>query len=55
MLAEAFWDSIVSEDSEIKLTEPQKNELDRRLAAYEIDQDAGASWLNVKARILSNK
>jgi putative addiction module component (TIGR02574 family) len=55
MLAEALWDSIVAEDSKIKLTETQKNELDRRLAAYEIDQDVGSSWSSVKARILSKK
>lgn len=28
MLAEALWDSIVAEDSKIKLTEFQKDELD---------------------------
>ncbi|MEW8627557.1 MAG: addiction module protein [Candidatus Thiodiazotropha sp.] len=53
MLAEALWDSIVAEDSKIKLTEAQKDELDRRLAAFEIDQDVGSTWSSVKARILS--
>ena len=53
MLAEALWDSIIAEDSKIKLTETQKDELDRRLTAFEIDQDAGSSWSSVKARILS--
>ena len=53
ILAEALWDSIVAEDSKIKLTETQKDELDRRLAAFEIDQDVGSSWSSVKARILS--
>jgi putative addiction module component (TIGR02574 family) len=55
MLAEALWDSIIAEDSKIELTDTQKEELDRRLAAFEIDQDAGSSWLSVKARILSKK
>ena len=55
MLAEALWDSIIAEDSEIKLTDTQKEELDRRLAAFEIDQDVGSSWSSVKARILSKK
>jgi putative addiction module component (TIGR02574 family) len=55
MLAEALWDSIVAEDSEIKLTETQKVELDRRLAAFEIDQDVGSTWSSVKSRILSKK
>lgn len=54
-LAEALWDSIVAEDSKIKLTKTQKEELDRRLAAFEIDQDGGSSWPSVKARILSKK
>ncbi|MCD2451679.1 addiction module protein [Methylicorpusculum oleiharenae] len=55
ILAEALWDSIVAEDSEIELTEVQKAELDRRLASFEIDQLVGSSWSNVKARILSKK
>ncbi|WP_341327244.1 addiction module protein [Methylotuvimicrobium sp. KM2] len=55
ILAEALWDSIVAEDSEIELTEAQKAELDLRLASFEIDQDVGSSWSNVKARILSKK
>lgn len=53
ILAEALWDSVVAEDSEIELSEPQKGELDRRLAAFETDQDVGSSWPGVKARILS--
>jgi putative addiction module component (TIGR02574 family) len=55
LLAEALWDSIVAEDSKIELTDTQKVELDRRLAAFEIDQDIGSSWSSVKARILSKK
>lgn len=45
----------MAEDSEIELTEAQKVELDRRLEAFELDQDAGSSWSSVKARILSKK
>lgn len=55
ILAEALWDSVVSEDVEIELTEEQRKELDQRLAAFEIDQDAGSSWATVKSRILSKK
>lgn len=55
ILAEALWDSVVAEDTEIDLTEAQKKELDQRLAAFEIDKDGGSSWSNVKARILSKK
>lgn len=53
MLAEALWDSVIADDAEIDVTVPQREELDRRLAAYEIDQDIGSSWSVVKARILS--
>ena len=53
ILAETLWDSIVAEDAEIELTGPQKEELDRRLTAFEIDHDIGFSWSSVKARILS--
>ena len=53
LLAEALWDSIVAEQADIELTDAQKEELDRRLAAFEIDQDEGSSWSSVKARILS--
>ncbi|WP_101675534.1 addiction module protein [Alloalcanivorax mobilis] len=55
LLAEALWDSIVAEQADIALTDAQKEELDRRLAAFEIDQDEGSSWSSVKARILSRK
>lgn len=52
ILADALWDSVVAEDTEIELTEPQKEELNRRLAAFEVNQDIGAPWATVKARIL---
>lgn len=45
----------VSAQVDIELTDAQKEELDRRLAVFEIDQDEGASWSSVKARILSRK
>ncbi len=53
MLAEALWDSVIAKEAEIDLTTPQREELDRRLAAFEIDQDIGSPWPTVKARILS--
>ena len=53
ILAETLWDSVIAEDIEIELTEPQKEELDRRLSSFEIDQDVGSEWSVVKARILS--
>ncbi|AMQ90535.1 MULTISPECIES: addiction module protein [Marinobacter] len=53
ILAEALWDSVVAEGSEIELTDAQKLELDQRLQAFELDQDRGSTWADVKARILS--
>jgi putative addiction module component (TIGR02574 family) len=55
VLAEALWDSVAAKDSEIALTKTQKAELDRRLSEFQIDQDLGAPWASVKARILSKE
>ena len=52
-LAEALWDSVISEDVKIDVTQSQMRELIRRLAEFEKDQDIGSSWSVVKARILS--
>ena len=53
MLAEALWDSVAGQDNQIELTENQKRELDLRMAEFEVDQDAGSSWSEVKKRITS--
>lgn len=53
ILAEALWDSVISEDVTIDLTSPQLAELNQRLAAFEADQNVGSPWSEVKARILS--
>lgn len=55
MLAEALWDSVVAEDAEIELTSSQIEELERRFSAFEIDQNVGSSWTDVKSRILAKK
>lgn len=51
LLVEAIWDSIVSEQDALEITQEQKEELDRRLAAFEADSDAGSTWEKVKARL----
>ena len=53
ILAETLWDSVIAEGVEIDVTAPQREELNRRLAAFEIYQDIGSTWAAVKARILS--
>ncbi|GGJ88544.1 hypothetical protein GCM10007426_17310 [Alloalcanivorax dieselolei] len=55
LLAEALWDSVVAENADIPLSESQRDELDHRLSAFEIDQDEGDSWSEVKARVLSKR
>ena len=50
-LAEELWDRIEGQGYEPELTAEQKAELDRRLAAYQADPQAGSSWEEVKARL----
>lgn len=50
-LVEQIWDSIAAEADAVELSQEQKDELDRRLTAYEADPQAGSSWEEVKARL----
>ncbi len=50
-LVEDIWDSIPDEQENLQLTEPQKQDLVRRLAAYEANPKAGSSWEEVKTRL----
>jgi len=51
-LVEAIWDSIAESPDQLALTTAQAAELDRRLAEYEKNPEAGTSWDEVKERIL---
>jgi len=51
LLAEDLWDSVASNEQLFPITEEQKSILDKRLAKYTLDQDAGDSWQNVRNRI----
>jgi putative addiction module component (TIGR02574 family) len=51
LLVEEIWDSIAAEEAEIPLTEAQRQDLQRRIAAYEANPKAGSSWEEVKARL----
>ena len=53
-MVEDIWDSIVREPNRIPLTEAQKEELDKSLEAYYKAEQAGSSWIEVKAGILSS-
>ncbi len=53
-LVEQIWNSIAEDESAFELTDAQKTELDRRLAAHRTAPDRGEPWENVKARLLGN-
>jgi putative addiction module component (TIGR02574 family) len=50
-IVEVIWDSIADSPEAVDLTEDQKAELDRRLAALETNPKAGSSWDEVRARL----
>lgn len=50
-LVEDLWDSISAVPEAVTLTDAQRDELDRRLAAYHQDPDAGAPWEEIKTRL----
>lgn len=51
LLAEAIWDSIPVDEEQHPLTDAQSADLQRRLAAFEADPNAGSTWEEVKARL----
>ncbi len=51
LLVEEIWDSIAAESVNIPLTEAQKQDVERRLAAYEANPKDGSTWEEVKARL----
>ena len=53
LLVEDIWESIAEVPEEVSLTASQKEELDLRLDAYHLNQDAGSPWSVVKDRIRS--
>ena len=52
-LAEEIWDSLEAELPEFPLSDAQKQELDRRIAALEANPDAVVPWEEVQARALA--
>ncbi len=51
LLVEQIWDGIAPEPEAIELTQAQRDELDRRLAADDVDPASGSSWQDVKQRL----
>ena len=52
-LVQEIWDSITAEVEHLPLTEAQRSELERRLAAHAADPSNVISWEEVKARALA--
>lgn len=51
LLVEEIWDSICDEVVETPLTGAQRQDLQRRIVAFEANPKAGSSWEEVKARL----
>jgi putative addiction module component (TIGR02574 family) len=51
LLVEEIWDSIAAEAEALEVPQSHKDELDRRLAAYHADPQAGSNWEDVKSRL----
>ncbi len=54
-LVEAIWDSIVENPADLPVTEAQRHELDRRLAEYRADPQAGETWEEVRDSLDSDR
>ena len=54
MLAQQLWDSVIIDQQALDVTQEQKDELDERLAQYQLDGELGSTWVEVKARILKS-
>jgi putative addiction module component (TIGR02574 family) len=52
-IAHAIWDSITPETEATPLTESEKAEVDRRLAAHRADPTAAIPWDQIEAEALA--
>ena len=55
ILAEQLWDSVLHQEDTIELTENQQLELDRRMQAYQADNNIGSPWQDVRNRVIGNR
>jgi len=55
LMVEEIWDSIADDQASVEVTSAQKDELDRRLDAYNDSPDEGRSWEEVKRRLKDTK
>ncbi len=54
-LVQAILDSITAEQDYLNLTNPQKQELDRRIDNYEANPDDVLTWEEVKASVQAQR
>ena len=54
-LAQILWDSVASSQDAYPISEAERRELDRRLADYRRNPQAGSPWGDVKRRLLDRK
>ena len=50
-LAEELWESVLEDQNNVEITEEQREELNKRLAQYELDKEEGDTWEVVRARV----
>jgi putative addiction module component (TIGR02574 family) len=50
-IAEALWQSAWDEQADLPITPQQRQELDRRLADYDVDPNRGDEWQIVRDRL----
>lgn len=53
-LAKELWESLADQEEARPLTSAQAEELDRRLAAYQLDRDLGLPWAEEALRALED-
>ena len=53
-LVESIWNSIAEFPDSLELTDAQREELDRRLDAYEANPTAGILWSDLKSQLLAD-
>lgn len=50
-LVEDIWDSIAAVPEAVALTEEQETELERRVAAYQVNPKEGIAWNDLKTKL----
>lgn len=55
LIVQEIWDSIAAEQKSLEVTEAQRDELDRRIAAHEASPNEGRSWEEIKHRLKAPK